>query len=174
MTTKEQERKALAQIRKIVAGLGEGSYIATAFEGCFEIAENNIENDFACSMKQRAESAERSAKALADELDEARKDYEAAHAAAHAIAEEKEAEITALKKRVLSPDDIEDFRAIVFNRCCDIELELNGAAAEIVKYAEAPAGDEFKKAVAEHRRLTKEAEYCKALSERIAIAQNNN
>lgn len=58
MTTKEQERKALEQIRKIVAGLGENSYIATAFEGCFEIAEQNIDNDFACSMKQRWEKAE--------------------------------------------------------------------------------------------------------------------
>ena len=59
MTTKEQERKALEQIRKIVEGLGEDSYIGTAFEGCFEIAEQNIENDWACSMKQRAETAER-------------------------------------------------------------------------------------------------------------------
>jgi len=58
MTTKEMERKALEQIRKIVEELGDGSYIATAFEGCFEIAEENIENDFACSMKQRKEAAE--------------------------------------------------------------------------------------------------------------------
>lgn len=55
--TKEQERKALAQIKKIVDSLGKDSYIGTAFEGCFEIAEENIENDFACSMKQRAEKA---------------------------------------------------------------------------------------------------------------------
>ncbi len=57
MTTKDQERKVLEQIRKLVAGLGEDSYVAKAFEGCFEIAEDNITNDFACSMKQRAESA---------------------------------------------------------------------------------------------------------------------
>ena len=57
MTTKEQERKVLEQIRKLVAGLGDDSYVAKAFEGCFEIAEDNITNDFACSMKQRAESA---------------------------------------------------------------------------------------------------------------------
>lgn len=56
MSTKEQERKALEQIKKIVAGLGNDSYIAMAFEGCFEIAEENIENDFGCSMKQRYES----------------------------------------------------------------------------------------------------------------------
>lgn len=57
VATKEQEHKALEQIRKIVDELGEGSYVGTAFEGCFEIAEDNIGNDFACSMKQRAESA---------------------------------------------------------------------------------------------------------------------
>lgn len=51
MTTKEQERKALARIRKIVAELGEDSYLATAFDGAWEIAEENIENDFANSTK---------------------------------------------------------------------------------------------------------------------------
>lgn len=55
MTTKEQERKALEQIKKIVEGLGENSYIGTAFEGCFEIAESNIDNDYSCSMKQRVD-----------------------------------------------------------------------------------------------------------------------
>ena len=55
--TKEQERKALEKIKKIVTDLGEDSYISMAFEGCFEIAEGNIENDFGCSMKQRAESS---------------------------------------------------------------------------------------------------------------------
>lgn len=51
MTTKEQERKALARIRKIVAELGEDSYLATAFDGAWEIAEENIENDFGNSTK---------------------------------------------------------------------------------------------------------------------------
>ena len=51
MTTKEQERKALEQIKKIVDCLGENSYIGTAFEGCFEIAEENIECDFGNSTR---------------------------------------------------------------------------------------------------------------------------
>ena len=59
MTTKEQERKALEQIKKIVAGLGEGSYVATALDGMFEDAEENIENDFALSWKDRAQTAEK-------------------------------------------------------------------------------------------------------------------
>lgn len=57
--TKDQERKALEKIKKIIEELGGAdSYIGTALEGCLEIAQDNIENDFACSMKQRAEDAQ--------------------------------------------------------------------------------------------------------------------
>ena len=65
MTSKEQERKALEKIRKIVEELGENSYVGTAFEGCFEDAEYNIRDDAAYSMKSRWESA----KASRDELE---------------------------------------------------------------------------------------------------------
>lgn len=68
MTTKDQERKALEQIRKIVDELGENSYIGMAFEGCFEIAEKNIVNDLGCSMKQRCRSAEKEAAQLANDV----------------------------------------------------------------------------------------------------------
>lgn len=43
MTTKDQERKALEQIRKIVDGLGEHSFVGTAMEGVLYAAEHNIE-----------------------------------------------------------------------------------------------------------------------------------
>ena len=56
--TKEQERETLSKIKQMVEELGPQSYIAAAFEGCFDVAEQNIEDDFACSMKQRAETAE--------------------------------------------------------------------------------------------------------------------
>ena len=62
LPTKDQERKALGQIKKILATLGdnmENSYILTAFDGVVEDAEENIENDFACSWRQRAEYAEK-------------------------------------------------------------------------------------------------------------------
>lgn len=55
MTTKEQERKALEKIKALVEGLGEDSYVGKAFEGCFEVAEENIENDFFISMKETAQ-----------------------------------------------------------------------------------------------------------------------
>ncbi len=98
--SKQQEREALDQIRAIVGALGPDSYLATAFSGCFELAEENIENDFALSMKDRAESAKREADELREKLAESEKDYEAAHAAAHEIAKEKDAEIAALKAEI--------------------------------------------------------------------------
>lgn len=71
MTTKEQERKALEKIKKIIAELGENSYVGTAFEGCFADAEDNIENDWAMSMNGRLQDAEyriEQFKAIRDQL----------------------------------------------------------------------------------------------------------
>lgn len=105
--TKDQEREALEKIKAILDTLGPDSYVGTAFEGCLEIAEENIENDFAFSMKQRVEAAvvensrlKERVKELEDKLAESEKDYEAAHAAAHLVADEKDAEIHRLKTQV--------------------------------------------------------------------------
>lgn len=57
MTTKEQERQAIEKIRKIVEGLGENSYVGFAMEGVLELAEDNIREDTAYSMKKNAEIA---------------------------------------------------------------------------------------------------------------------
>lgn len=92
MTTKEQERKALEQIRKIVAGLGENSYVGTAFEGCFEDAEENIENDFALSMNGRWQDAEQDIaqyKAIRDELVEENKELKTRAESAERLFNEK-------------------------------------------------------------------------------------
>lgn len=57
MTTKDQERAAIEKIRKIVEELGENSYVGFAMDGVLEPAEENIREDTAYSMKQRAEIA---------------------------------------------------------------------------------------------------------------------
>jgi hypothetical protein len=51
IATKQEERNALNKIRKIVDSLDEDSYVKTAFEGVFEIAERNINYDYAFSCK---------------------------------------------------------------------------------------------------------------------------
>lgn len=97
-TTKKQELKALDQIKKIVADLGESSYIGTAFEGCFEIAEENIRNDFFCSMKQRAEAAKKDADNLQQSTNRLSENLQNAHK-----------KISSLEKRLETEQEWQDY-----------------------------------------------------------------
>lgn len=130
--TKQQERDALEKIRKIVEQLGPDSYLATTFEGCFDLAAENIDNDWACSMADRARRAEKRAEELEDKLTESVKDYEAAHAAAHAIAEEKDAEITQLKARIQELEETARWNG----KRCDEEATAAGEAQRRADAAE--------------------------------------
>lgn len=98
MTMKEQERKALEKIKKIVEDLGKNSYVGTAFEGCFEIAEENIDNDFACSMKQRAEKAEKDMQYFQDMANYSSNELEKA-----------QEEISRLRKQVETEQEWQDY-----------------------------------------------------------------
>lgn len=103
--TKEQERKALVKIRKIVEELGEGSYVGTAFEGCFRDAEDNIEDDAAYSMKARFEYSE-------ERLNQARKELRDTRDAADRYSNELERareEIEILRRRLEAEQEWEDY-----------------------------------------------------------------
>lgn len=54
--SKDTEREYLGRIKNILDALGPNSYCATAFDGCIADAEENIDSDFAVSMKGRWES----------------------------------------------------------------------------------------------------------------------
>lgn len=131
--TKQQERDALEKIQKIVEQLGPDSYLATAFEGCFDLAAENIDNDWACSMADRARRAEKRAAELEDKLAESVKDYEAAHAAAHAVAEEKDAEIARLKDQLKQIQETARWNG----QRCDEEATAAGEAQRRAEAAEA-------------------------------------
>lgn len=147
MATKEQEMAALKKIRKIVEGLGENSYIGTAFEGCFEIAEENIESDFACSMKQRWESATEEAKQLRD-LAEALK----------AELETKEERLEAAERRTFSVADLDNIYAIVSRERTKAMEKADTEGRNIVKFADDPSSEDFKRSVNRHRTNLKLAE----------------
>lgn len=112
--TKQQERDAIAVIRLMVDELGPQSYIGTALEGCLEIAEQNIDNDFGDSMKQRAESAEQQAIELKRELADSRREFENSLSATRSTIEQKNDEIVALKAEIaaiqqpVDPSEISD------------------------------------------------------------------
>ena len=179
MTTKEQERKALAQIREIVAALGSDSYLAIAFEGCFEIAEENIQNDFGCSMKQRAEAAEQKAEALADQLRQTAdllavrtemisRTRQEAEAKILQISQDAAEHIQQLKQKVLSDDDLSDCLMLAENAQTEAEGAAAEEAAKIVKLADDPDSEDFQSAVKANRGLTRRAEYWGALCRRLA------
>lgn len=149
LASKRNERETLETIRQLVADLGEQSYLATAFEGCFKIAEQNIEFDFGDSMKGRVESAERKLdeaqaeiESLREQLAESQKDWEAAHAANHELAEEKDAAIAAIRAKVLSDDELFDIQMALKERVDDDEEKSTKAAADIVKYSDGPSSVE--------------------------------
>lgn len=175
--TKRNERDTLEVIRQMVADLGPQSYLATAFEGCFEDAENNIECDFGDSYKRRCDSleerlaeAKQEAKELKEQLEESRKDWEAAHAANHALAEQKDAEIAALQGKVLSPDDLTDAIQLVTEKQFDLETKVKEAAQQIVDTATEPESAEFQYAVDLHRASKSQLDYYTALLERLTMA----
>lgn len=176
--TKQQERDTLAAIKKMVEELGPQSYLATAFDGCFEIAEQNIENDFADSMKDRwihadmqFNSANGAIEELKEQLAESQRDLEAAHDTARAIAETNNAEIAALRERLLSHDDLTVVIHLVTEKRLALESEAKNAAERIVEAASEPESATFQNAVKDHRVAKSDLDYYTALFERLVKAK---
>lgn len=79
MTTKEQERAALAKVESILATLDGDGWVNTAFAGCVDDARENIESDFALSWKDRAENYRNGMMIAQCERDDARRALKEAH-----------------------------------------------------------------------------------------------
>lgn len=90
LATKQEERDTLAVIRQMVEELGPQSYLATAFEGCFRDAEDNIEDDAAYSMKSRFEYSEEKLAAALEENKKLKAEVEYAKVAQEHWEAEKE------------------------------------------------------------------------------------
>lgn len=163
LATKEQERKALEKIRKIVAELGPQSYVATAFEGCFRDAEDNIDDDAAYSMKSRFEYSEEKLEKAQAEVEELKSQLAQA-----------ETEISILRENLERAENSrptqEDFDGIfqlITSKRIELEMELKNAAERIVEAATDPESASFKNAVGDHRAAQAEMNRCTALLERL-------
>ncbi len=173
--TKEQERKALEQIKKIVESLGKDSYIATAFEGCFDLAEENIENDWACSMKQRVEAAEKKVEeaekqtaALEKKLKLKELDERDIRDALEREKENHSRSVSSLRQRTLNIEDTDAVIALVLERVAALSNEVKETAERIVSAAEETESAAFKNAVSDHRSAKRAKEKYDALLERLA------
>lgn len=144
MVSKEQERKALEQIKKIVDSLGADSYIATAFDGCFEDAQENIENDFALCMKDRYETERKRAKDLQEEVDrlkaDLRKEKEVSEELGKAIKKTQEQENATIQMIESERDtlkcqvaDLLDRESELVGLRDDAECRAEVAEAEIIR-----------------------------------------
>lgn len=156
--TKDQEREALEKIKAIVEALGPDSYIGTALDGCFEIAEENIENDFACSMKQRVEAVvventrlKEKVKKLEKEVSTMALDNRDLRLAIKKEKEEASATETALRERAVSDDDLTDCIQMARDSAYGYREKMEEAAASVVELADDPSSPEFTKAVKDHR-----------------------
>lgn len=155
--TKEQERKALEKIRKIIEELGGAdSYIGMAFEGCFEIAEENIENDFGCSMKQRFEKAQ-------SDADYFRQAADSFSAEADKLREENER----LKGKTLTISEAGAIKAILHHAKLEAASIIDKSAERIVELADNPDSLEFRQAVQDNRQGKKRLAECDTLIQRI-------
>ena len=131
MTTKQQEIMAPNQTRDIINGLDKDGYIATAFEGCLDIAESNIRNDWACSMQQRAESAEAAAEKANSEAEELQRKLEKAQTRIANLEDElgaARADTEELKKKVLPEDLRGAIKAHLLNAIEEKEENMKGLA----------------------------------------------
>lgn len=170
MTTKEQERKALAQISSIIEKLGPDSYIGIAFDGCIQDAVENIENDWACSWKQRAEAIDKELDDRAAYIIKMQQELEKQKARA----DEAEKRYNELKARQLSPDDLDDFEAMLKNAMYDCEQLIKKESAAIVEMADTPQDVAFLDAVTSHRREQKKRQYLAGILARVKRAQGQN
>lgn len=161
--TKEQERKALAQIKKIVESLGEDSYIAVAFDGCFEKAETNIENDFHCSWKAIAENAQKNV----EHYEEAFEQKEEEIVELRLELAQREVEVEKLKANTLGRNELERVAYIVSQRVMQAEGEALEAGDKIIELADDSQTEEFKEAVRKHRNIMSVVERTRQLDKRI-------
>ena len=171
LATKQQERDTLAAIRQMVEELGPQSYLATAFQGCFEIAEQNIEYDFGDSMKGRVEVAERKSESLEAQVKELEEKLRQEIADKQRARDEAQAVIKKLEARSLSDEDLDRIITILGDRAKEAEELAEKTAAEIVRLADDPASPEFRRAVSMNRNHSVHAKSVRELIDRVAAVR---
>lgn len=158
--TKDQEREALATIRKIVEELGPQSYIGTAFEGCFQDAEDNIEYEYGCSMKQKLESAELDVAELAGKLAAAEKRIEEFTRLMDRLKEERSALERKLAGQTLPEWLRFDLHAFATEQEITARKSMASAAEIMAEMADTPQDIAFTNAVNSYRKAKEQHERC--------------
>lgn len=152
--TKEQERETLEKIKAMVAELGPQSYLKTAFEGVFEIAEMNIDDDAAYNFPGRVDDLEKRLKEMGSVYNAAKRDADVAQKAledARAQLEEAQEQIAALKRQQLPEELRRDLWVMVTTEAEASRARMAEAADKMATGADNPGCVLFKDGVALYR-----------------------
>lgn len=152
--TKEQERETIEKIKAMVAELGPQSYLATALEGVFELAEMNIDEDAAYSFPGRVDLLEEQLKEAGSKYNSAKRDAEVAQKAladAEAQLAAAQEQIAALKRQQLPEELRRDLWVMVTTEAEASRARMADAAEKMAVGADNPGCVLFKDAVALYR-----------------------
>lgn len=166
--TKAQERETLEKIKAMVAELGPQSYLATAFEGVFEDAEQNIEDDAAYSMKARLEIQAQRAIERGYEVDQLKADLAAARSDVEVLRSQldhAQGQIDTLKRQQFPEELRRDLWVMVTTEAETSRARMAEAAEKMAVGADNPACVLFKDSVALYRAEKARAE---AMEQRAA------
>ena len=146
--SKDTEREYLGRIKNILDALGPNSYCATAFDGCIADAEENIDSDFAVSMKGRWQSEckdhENTRKSLTEKLDAQGQRIAELEAGLQGV---KQMEIQARKEAAEAKTALEDAKEKILPADIAAELtamlkkQVDEAAKEALYYADRMAAE---------------------------------
>ena len=166
--TKEQERETLEKIKAMVAELGPQSYLKTAFEGVFEIAEMNIDEDAAYSFPGRVSLLEEQLKEMGSKYNAARSDAEVLNSQLDHVREQIAAaqeQIATLKRGHLPEELRRDLWVMTTTEAEASRARMAEAAEKMAVGADNPACVLFKDSVALYRAEKARAE---AMEQRAA------
>lgn len=130
IATKDQEREALNKIVKIIESLGEGSYIDIAFEGCIELARENIENDSMVSMKQKFEYSQKSLDEYLKELDKVTDQKERFSREVHKLNEKLDKKDERIKELLQDQNELSEYITKLHNEIADFKDQINATKQE--------------------------------------------
>ena len=166
--TKEQERETLEKIKAMVAELGPQSYLKTAFEGVFEIAEMNIDEDAAYSFPGRVSLLEEQLKEMGSKYNAARSDVEVLNSQLDHVREQLAAaqeQIATLKRGHLPEELRRDLWVMTTTEAEASRARMAEAAEKMAVGADNPGCALFKDAVTLYRAEKARAE---AMEQRAA------
>lgn len=157
--TKDQEREALEKIKTMVAELGPQSYLKTAFEGVFEVAEMNIDEDAAYNFPGRINILE-------EQLKEMGGKYNAENSEAAVLKKtlaDAQAEIEKLRGKQLPAWLHSAVYGLASEELTASRYRMEQSAETMAYYAEAPQDIAFADAVKGYRAAKGRREVCEQI-----------